>query len=233
MERVPENRLKHPFRHNQNRLAKYWNFQIHGRWKLFAEAIRLELILSRADEHKLSDLKCLTNCKTTGDQMRFKQRYLQALIESVSGVPQPRSRCHILRRYVLSLAFSLYAFYLRRLQDINIILRETRSFFLRIEVQRTVLKYIPVTRSCSNCTPTQLRLLNSYNHARSADISRMAANHPWATAVDFALFLEGWDRGEKWASRESNLDSYTVRSAANSLEACADYTAERPQLGLI
>jgi len=158
--------------------------------------------------------------------VNFKKRYSQALIEASLGVPQPRGLSHILRQRGLSLTFYLYALYFRGLQDINIILREIRSFFRRIEVQRKGLTYIPVTRSYSNCTPIQHRLLNSYNHARSADISRMAANHPWATRVDFALFLEGWDRGEKWASRESNLDSYTGRSAANSLATCADYTAD-------
>lgn len=112
-------------------------------------------------------------------------------------------------------------------QNLNILLQETRSLFGRIQVRRKGLNYVPVTRSYSGSLPTQRPFLNSYNQARSACISEMVSNRPWASLVDFQLFLEGWDKGEKWASQEDNRGFYTEQSVAGSYP-YAEYTPESP-----
>ena len=142
--------------------------------------------------------------KGKDSRMSVSQLYQRTWTESLVGAPRQRGLFHMLRRCVLSLTYYPYVVgsYLRPI--LSIISQEIRSCFLRIEVQRRELNYIPVTRSYSAHSPTQHPTLSSYNQARSACILEMAANHPWATRVDLALFLEGWDMGEKWASHKDS-----------------------------
>lgn len=149
--------------------------------------------------------------------MRIKQSIERTLTQARIEVPRPNGLLHKLRYCFLFLAFYPVAFLSWSHRILNIISQEICSLFGRIEVQYKELDYIPVTRSYLSCSPTQRPFLNSYNHARSACISEMAANHPWATRVDLQLFLEGWDKGEKWASQTYSQDSCTAQSAANSL----------------
>ena len=101
-------------------------------------------------------------------------------------------------------------------QNLDICVQEIRSLFGRIEVRCKGLNYIEVTRSYSEMTPNELPFLDMYNHSRSACISKMAANHPWATVVDLEIILEGWDMGEKWFSHKNNLEFCTSQLVANN-----------------
>ena len=44
---------------------------------------------------------------------------------------------------------------------------------------------------------------NTRTQARIRDTQRMLSSQPWATAVDLAIFLEGWDRGAECVLAES------------------------------
>ena len=131
-------------------------------------------------------------------------------------VPQENDPSHKLRLEPRTLKVYLYVFrsWLRR--TLNILQQEIHSFFLRIPARYREPNYFPVTRSYSSCSPIQRRFLSSYNRARSACISKMASNHPWATRADLRLFLDGWDMGEKWASQTYNPESCTEQLVANT-----------------
>jgi hypothetical protein len=92
-------------------------------------------------------------------------------------------------------------------RSLNILLSETYSLVGRIRFRHATLNFCQVTHSYSSSSPTERLTLNSYNHARSACISEMATRYPWASLVDLRLVLEGWDRGEKWASQTYNPGS--------------------------
>src|SRR5208283_3008980 len=79
------------------------------------------------------------------------------------------------------------------------VLLEFRSLILRIQTLRRTKLY----------KPNSLRSARLISHANeypfscecqaacSRDITEVYANHPWATALDKALFLEGWDKGAR------------------------------------
>jgi len=81
------------------------------------------------------------------------------------------------------------------------LLSESRSFCGRIGVVREEMRYVEVWETSPSghfaaCT-----------RARTNDIQQMLSSRPWASLVDLHLFLEGWDKGEKWAFQEHSLDS--------------------------
>lgn len=147
--------------------------------------------------------------------MKIKKSYSQRLIESRVGVPQRRGPLRIVHRCFLLVAYYPYLFLSWLYRNLSILSQEICSLFGRIAVQRKGLNYFPVTRSYSSCSPSQRPFLNSYNRARSACISEMASNHPWSTRVDLQLFLEGWDKGEMWATQIYSRDSCTAQSVAS------------------
>ncbi len=63
-------------------------------------------------------------------------------------------------------------------------------------------------------------------HARISDIQNFSAKHPWATPIDWALFLEGWDAGGQWAA--DSLCSYTEdtesKAASKETSECSQTT---------
>ena len=128
----------------------------------------------------------------------IQSEYIAARLE----VSQERGSRRTRRWQFLFLAFSAYRFCPDQYQSVDIISQEMCSLFAGIEVQRTKLSYVPVTRSYSNCAPTQHPYLNSCNRARSTCILEIVANRPWATLVDVQIFPEGWDMGEKWVSQK-------------------------------
>jgi hypothetical protein len=57
-------------------------------------------------------------------------------------------------------------------------------------------------------------------HARMRDMQKLHGSFPWASLVDFPIFLEGWDRGAEWTQRnpengKRQLDSSALRSSTN------------------
>ena len=151
------------------------------------------------------------------------QSIQKALTNSLVGVPQANGLFHKLLRCCPTPAAYLcgLCFWLCRTRDI--LSQEIRSLFRRIAARYREPNYLPVGRSYSNCSPIQRLFLNSYNHARSACISEMAANHPWANRGDLQILLEGWDKGEKWAIQTYSPESCIGQSAANT-QAFGDYT---------
>jgi len=129
---------------------------------------------------------------------------------------QENVRFRRLREWLLRLITYPCLFSSGLYRNLNIFLQEIRSLFGRILARHKEQDYLPVTRSYSSCSPIQRQILSSYNQARSACILEMASNRPWATRVDLATFLEGWDMGEKWASHTYNLVSCIGQSAANN-----------------
>ena len=139
------------------------------------------------------------------------QSIQKTLTNSLVGVPQADGLFHKLLRRCPTPVIYLCAFCSWLNRTLNIVSQETRSLFQRIAARYKEPNYFPVTHSYSNCSPTQRPFLNSYNHARSACISEMVSNHPWATRAGLRLFLEGWDKGEKWATQTYNPESYIER----------------------
>jgi len=98
---------------------------------------------------------------------------------------------------LLSAAFYrlLVAIYHQRL--LRAVLLEFRSLFLRIQILRRTKLY----------APGNLRNPRLFFHAREyppsceceiaciQDTGAMLSKNPWATALDLALFWEGWDMG--------------------------------------
>jgi hypothetical protein len=52
--------------------------------------------------------------------------------------------------------------------------------------------------------PAGYLVLNTRTSARIQDMQYMQAKYQWATSVDLALFLEGWDKGEEWQLEVGN-----------------------------
>ena len=107
----------------------------------------------------------------------------------------------------------LAALWIRQLQ--RELLQESRSFCGRIGVVRGGMRYVEVGRGWE-MTPTGHLVSCTRTRARTSDIQQMLSSRPWASLVDLQIFLEGWDRGERWASQEHILDSCNPRLGASS-----------------
>lgn len=144
------------------------------------------------------------------------QSIQRALTTARVGVPREDGCFHKLHLRCLTLAVHPCLFYSWLCRTTDIVSQELRSLVQRISARCKEPNYFPVTRSYSSCSPTQRQFLNSYNRARSACISEMASNHPGATRADLRLFLEGWDKGEKWATQTYSPESCIAQSVANT-----------------
>jgi hypothetical protein len=100
-------------------------------------------------------------------------------------------------------------------RHLDIALQEIRSCFERISL-RYREQIILVTDPQWERNATQHLVLCTRTQARSACISEMAAKHPWATVVDLTILLEGWDKGERWASHENTMEFCNAQTASNT-----------------
>lgn len=89
------------------------------------------------------------------------------------------------------------------------ILWEFRSLFLRIQILRKTKLYVPGNLH----NPRLFFHASEYPPSCECEIACirdtgvMLAKHPWATALDQALFLEGWDMGASAHSCRTDGDS--------------------------
>lgn len=119
-----------------------------------------------------------------------------------------------LRCYCKRLLFSPRTLYFRLHECYEIFVSETRSLFGRISIRRKRM-------NCVSIGPTWERLSTGHlvectrTLVRSADIREMLSNRPWASLGDLQVFLEGWDRGERY-SLDHTSGSYSPQSESNN-----------------
>ena len=95
------------------------------------------------------------------------------------------------------------------------LLSEIHSLFGRMKLLREKRHWIAIGPNWEThpsghpqkCTRTR---------ARTIDIQEMLASWPWASSADFQIFLEGWDKGEMWASLDRSSDSCSSQLGTNS-----------------
>jgi hypothetical protein len=92
------------------------------------------------------------------------------------------------------------------------LLSEARSLVGRMKTRRERQHYLVTVGPAWVTDPTQRLVPCTRTRARTTDIQEMLSNRPWASLVDLEIFLEGWDRGEKWASQECNSESRNAQS---------------------
>ena len=95
--------------------------------------------------------------------------------------------------------------------------QEFRSFLQRTETRLTAGKKLGIDMGpeweldiCGNlrlCNRTQIRI---------QDTEKAFVNRPWATILDYQLFLVGWDAGVRFGLR--SRDSYTEQPSSSTLE---------------
>jgi len=86
------------------------------------------------------------------------------------------------------------------------ILSETRSLVPRILFRlKKNLDSCGVDLGTSHQThPSGHPVPSTRTRARIHDTQCMLSNHPWATLVDLEIFLEGWEKGARWADPETH-----------------------------
>ena len=83
------------------------------------------------------------------------------------------------------------------------VLSEARSFLGHISVRRKTYGFVPIGLP-GEPHPSRCRPGDSRSLARTIGIREMLSSRVWASPVDLQIFLEGWDKGEMWASRKHN-----------------------------
>jgi hypothetical protein len=93
--------------------------------------------------------------------------------------------------------------------------REIRNSFARIESQLGGTFYVEIGPSCQ-CSPTEHQISCKRSQSCMKGIQELHAKLPMASPVDLAIFLEGWDRGERFCNEAvHNEDSGSPRSESN------------------
>lgn len=89
---------------------------------------------------------------------------------------------------------------------------EFRAFLRRIlllrkarKVQRPFRQLLIVLGPHFEKSPTSRLRLCHATHARISDSQKFYSRHPWATPIDLAIFLEGWDVGAEWGTRNEGI----------------------------
>jgi hypothetical protein len=93
-------------------------------------------------------------------------------------------------------------------QRICELIQGIRSLGLHICVRCGGTSFVPIGCWCQRL-PNGYLVPCKHTHARTADIREIFADRG-ASLVDLQIFLEGWDRGEKWASQEDSRDSCSL-----------------------
>jgi len=144
----------------------------------------------------------------------FKSRFPFLRLVSWAEVRDGGLLCTV-RYCILWLFFYPYlaALWIRQFE--RELLQESRSFCGRIGVVRGGMRYVEVGQGWE-MSPSGHLVVCTRTRARTNDIQRMLSSRPWASLVDLHLFLEGWDKGEKWASPKHSLDSCSLRLGTSS-----------------
>jgi hypothetical protein len=90
------------------------------------------------------------------------------------------------------------------------LLSEIHSLFGRMKLLREKRHWIAVGPNWEP-DPSGHPQTFTRTRARTIDIQEMLANRSWASLADLQIFLEGWDKGEMWASRDGTSDSRCSR----------------------
>jgi hypothetical protein len=97
------------------------------------------------------------------------------------------------------------------------LLSEARSLVGRMKTRREKQHYLVTVGPAWVTDPTKRLAPCTRTRARTTDIQEMLSNRPWASLVDLEIFLEGWDRGEKWGYRECNSESCNAQPDTTNL----------------
>jgi hypothetical protein len=77
------------------------------------------------------------------------------------------------------------------------LLWEVRSLVWRMRFQRGRIAGIDFGPTFEDVRPNEPLVLCKRTLVRKADTQETFSNRRWASLVDYLIFLEGWDRGEK------------------------------------
>jgi hypothetical protein len=102
----------------------------------------------------------------------------------------------------------------------NVLSQEARSFFGRISEGHAKNWYFEVGQAF-DALPNGHLVPCTRTHIRTTCIQQMLSSRPWASSAEARIFLEGWDKGEMWASQKGSLDSCSLQSDTSS--SCCDY----------
>lgn len=106
--------------------------------------------------------------------------------------------------------------------------RATCSLVARTGCQLSGIPYVEIGPGCS-CSRSEHQIPCRRTLAHTKGIQQLRADYPWATLVDLAIFLDGWDMGERFGMEEvRNWGSYSLSSESNTpMSPCAEYTPAR------
>lgn len=121
---------------------------------------------------------------------------------SAGGAPRHRRSNSLHRLPAIGLRTHLRIGALRQVALLTQLGRETRNFWRRIS---TTLRARSFERGV-DMGPGHHKLADgsyqecSETRARTEDMLRLGTDHPWLTCLDYAVFVEGWNKGAQFRS---------------------------------